>query len=370
MNDIQKKQPSAPKVKSVNLMDMVLKIWTGRKFILKVCIIAAFIGLVIGFSIPKEYTTSVTMASESSSKASSGNLGALASMAGINIGSSGGGETLSPNLYPDIVRSTPFIIDLFNVKVTTTEGAEISLYEYFDKYQHAPWWSYITSAPSKARGLISSLFNKEKSMPATSAKPNTFHITREQNDKINAISSSIETTVNMKSGLIYISVTMQDPLVSAALTDTVMQNLQSYIVNYRTNKAKRDLDYTEKLYQDAKNNYYSAQQRYAEFADSNLDIVMSGYRTRLERLQNESSLAFSLYNQLSQQLQLSKARIQEVTPVYTVIQPASVPMNAEGPGKLMILVVSLFLALAGSIGWILYGKDFVNKLLKSRPHSD
>jgi len=165
-------------------------------------------------------------------------------------------------------------------------------------------------------------------------------------------------SVDKKSGVISLNVTMQDPLVSAALTDTVMRNLQSYITEYRTNKARRDLVYTEKLYKEAKKTYYIAQQKYASFADANLDIVLIGYRTQLERLQNEATLAYGVYNQMSQQLQMAKAKVQEVTPVYTVVQPATVPLRPEKPNKPMILIGFLFLAFVGSIGWIL-GKDML-----------
>lgn len=52
---------------------------------------------------------------------------------------------------------------------------------------------------------------------------------------------------------------MQDPLISASLTDTVMHCLQNYITNYRTNKARHDLAFTEKLYKEAKADYEKAQ---------------------------------------------------------------------------------------------------------------
>lgn len=357
------------KSSNLNIIESVYKIWNGRFFIIKVSSIALVTGLIFAISLPKEYTTSVTMASESVAKSSTGNLGALASMAGINLGGGGGGETLSPNLYPDILRSTPFLFQLFNVKVTTVNGSTYLLYEYLDKHQQSPWWNYILSAPSYLRASISSLFTDKRSIANEYDSSSVFHITTEQSKVVNILNRSIEATVNQKSGLIYLSVTAQDPLVSAALTDTVMNNLQDYIIDYRTNKAKRDLEYTEKLYEKAKVSYYEAQQRYADFADSNLNIISSGYRTRLERLQNESSLAYGVYNQLAQQLQVSKARLQEVTPVYTIIQPSSVPISPQGPGKLMIIVIFLFVALLVSVVWLLYGKDCIIQLTKLRSNA-
>ncbi|NCB20140.1 MAG: chain-length determining protein [Bacteroidia bacterium] len=367
MNEIDKQPVSiqTEEEQEIDLLELAQKVWAGRKLIIKVCSVALVVGLVVAFSIPKEYTTAVTLAPEAGGKGGAGNLGALASMAGINLSSGAGDEALSPDLYPDIVKSTPFLLDLFPVKVTPMEnGKTVTLYEYMDKHQRAPWWGVITSAPFKAIGWISSLF-KDEVKPSGDTKPDAFRLTKKQADIAKGISDRIIASVDKKSGVISLSVTMQDPLISAALTDTVMQNLQSYITEYRTNKAKRDLAYTEKLYKEAQQDYYTAQQKYANFADSNLDIVLTGYRTRLERLQNEATLAYGLYNQISQQLQLAKAKVQEVTPVYTVVQPASVPLQPTSPNKIMILFGFIFMAFVGCLGWILFIKDLLSQFRRS-----
>ena len=368
MNEIENKPVASQQEEEqeIDLLELAQKVWAGRKLIFKACGAAVVLGLVVAFSIPKEYTTAVTLAPEVGVKSGAGNLGALASMAGINLASGSGEEALSPDLYPDIVRSTPFLLDLFPVRITTLEsGKPITLYEYMDNHQRTPWWGMVTSAPFKALGWMASLL-KEESKVLNETKPDAFRLTQDQAEIAKSISDRIITNVDKKNGMISLSVTMQDPLVSAALTDTVMQNLQSYITEYRTNKAKRDLAYTEKLYKEAQQDYYAAQQKYANFADSNLDIVLTGYRTRLERLQNEATLAYGLYNQISQQLQLAKAKVQEVTPVYTVVQPASVPLQPESPKKPMILIGFIFLAFVGSVGWILFVKDLLKQFRNNK----
>jgi capsule polysaccharide export protein KpsE/RkpR len=169
-------------------------------------------------------------------------------------------------------------------------------------------------------------------------------------------------SVDKKTGVTTLSVQMQDALISAALTDTVMHRLQDYITDYRTNKARHDLAFAEKLYKEAKENYYTAQQRYARHVDGNLNVILQSYRSEQERLQNEMTLAYGVYNQLAQQLQMAKAKVQEITPVYTVVQPAVVPLRPIKPNKIMILFGFVFLAVAGSSLWILYGRDLLKKL--------
>jgi hypothetical protein len=116
------KVPQKLEEQEIDLIELAQKVWADRKMLYKVCGIAAVIGLIVGFSIPKEYSTEVTLAPESASKVNAGSMGALAAMAGINLGGSVGEDALSPELYPDIVKSTPFLLELFDVKVKDQKG--------------------------------------------------------------------------------------------------------------------------------------------------------------------------------------------------------------------------------------------------------
>ena len=155
---------------------------------------------------------------------------------------------------------------------------------------------------------------------------------------------------------------MQDPLISATVADTVMRNLQTYVTDYRTNKARNDLKFTQQLYDEAQHDYYAAQQRYARYMDANQNVVRRAVRTEQERLQNEMTLAYNIYNQMAQQLQVAKAKVQESTPVYAVVQPASVPLEAAKPSKTMVLAGFVFLAAAAAMAWILFVRGICARL--------
>lgn len=358
----QNEVPQQAEEQEIDLIELAQKVWAERKLLFKACGIAVVVALIVGFSIPKEYTTEVTLAPESAAKSTTGSMGALAAMAGINLGSASGEDALSPELYPDIVSSTPFLVDLFNVRVYS-QKAEIdtTLYAYLDEYQRSPWWSVVLSAPFKAIGWTLSLFRDKEE---ETSKLDPFHLTPDQNGIAQALSQRISVSVDKKTGVTTLGVTMQDPFISASLTDTVMHSLQNYITDYRTNKARHDLAFTERLHQEAKADYEAAQQKYAAFVDANQNIILLSFRAEQERLQNEMNLAYQVYSQVSQQLQMAKAKVQEITPVYTVVQPATVPLKASKPSKPMILVGFVFLAAVGVIGWVLFGRDFVTQWRK------
>lgn len=344
----------------IDLLELAKKVWDSRKLILKVCGIGAVIGLIIGFSTPKEYTAKILIAPESTSKSSSSSMSALAAMAGVSLGSSSGRDAIYPDLYPDIVSSTPFLISLFDMEVHEKKDTTMmTLATYMKEHQKAPWWKAVTGAPFKLLGWTMSLFKDKPEETAGVRKTDPFLLTREEAGVAGAIGSKILVNVEKKTWVTTLAVTMQDPLIAATVADTVRVRLQDYVTEYRTSKARTTLEYTEKLYKEAQADYYEAQANYARFADTNQGLTMLSSRAELEKLQNEMNLAYSAYNQMSQQLRLAKAKVDEITPVYTIIQPASVPLRASKPSKLMIIVGFIFLGGVGSVGWVLFVRDFI-----------
>ena len=357
---------SSPEEQEIDLLELAGKVWAERRLVLKWCGVAVVVALIVGFSIPKEYTTTVMLAPEvEGGSRSLGGLSALAGMAGINVNAGESSDALYPELYPDIVSSVGFTTELFPVSVEDEEGElKTTLYNYLKEEQRSPWWSAILSFPFKCIGWITSLFrDEEEENVGQGIDP--FRLTKDETDVVKMLNERISVSVDKKTSVITLSVTMQDPLISATMTDTVMQKLQNYITEYRTNKARHDLDFTQKLYDEAQKKYYVAQQAYADYVDMNQNISLRSVQTRQERLQNEMNLAYNLYNQTAQQLQLAKAKVQENTPVYTIVQAATVPLKASKPSKLMILVGFVFLAGVMSVGWVLFGKGLWSSLKQS-----
>ena len=340
----------------IDLLELALKVWGERKFVLKACGYAVLIGLVIAFSIPREYTANAMIAPELSDNKTTGGLSSLAAMAGFNLNATSTADAIYPDLYPDIVTSTPFITGLFNVQVKDLdEEVDTTLYCYLNEHQRVPWWTLITSAPFKALGWVISLFTEEEKEDAIL---DPFHLTKEEADIAKELSERITVSVDKKTGVTTLSVTMQDARISACLTDTVVRRLQDYITEYRTTKARQDFQFQEKLFERKKKEYEKAQENYAKFADANKNIILLSYRAEQERLENEMRLAYQVYTSVAQQLQMAEAKVQEITPVYTIIEPATIPIKASKPRKTLMLLGIVFLTGLCCVSWILFGRDF------------
>ena len=120
----------------IDLLALLLKIWNGKKTILKYFIIFLLIGIFIAIFSKKEYTaTSIVLAQDSGS--SGGGLSGLASLAGISLGSSSG-DLISPKLYTSIASSIPFQRKMTQVSIQTSKDSTPITYEqYCQKYQKA-----------------------------------------------------------------------------------------------------------------------------------------------------------------------------------------------------------------------------------------
>lgn len=335
----------------IDLISIIKVLWKSKNLFIEVCSIALIIGVIVSFSIPKTYKAEVVLAPELSSGMNlSGSLSDIASMVGINVGNSNGAiDAIYPELYPEIVQSVPFVTELFSVKISTQESGlkNIDLYTYLKSYQKNTWWS-------KMIGVATSLFKKQDANAKKEEKVDNFKLNKEQDDILQNISQTIKCNVDKKTNLITITAVTQDPLVSATLADTVRAKIQQYITDYRTKKAKNDLLYMQKLCTDAKAQYTKAQQLYSSYSDANEDVILTSFKTKQEEMENEMQLRYNIYNQCAQQLQMAKAKVQERTPAFTVIKPATVPLKKDGPKRMTIIIAYIFAAFVFTSIYVLY----------------
>ena len=330
--------------KEIDFIELAKKIWEKRLTIVRFSVVGFVLGIIVAFSIPKEYVTNIVLAPDSSSEKSSGGMNALAAVAGINV-NSGAIDVFPPELFPNIMESTPFILGLFDVRVEDKKnGIDTTFYSYLENDLKSAWWTNLISLPSKGLGL---LFGSKETFPVSVEEQSSdlIFLTKEQAFVCELVKSRVTVNIDKKSGVITLTSEMQSPEISAYLADTVVAYLQSYVINYRTEKARKDLAFAEKLFKEAQANYYEAQQAYALFLDENMNVTSARYRTTQETLQNEMSLTFGVYNQMAQQLQMAKVKVQDTTPVYSIIQPAVVPTEASGPKKKLIIAGFVFFAI-------------------------
>ena len=337
------------KSKEIDIIGTLKKLVPHRRYLIKVAFIAAAIGVFVALNTPRQYSTEVILAPEMSG----GGLGlseSLTDMAasfGIELGSKSQLDAIYPEIYPEIFASTDFVVSLFDIPVTQKKDSVAKPYR-----QHlivdgmTPLWNYPIE-------WITSLFKKhEKNASDTIDR---FHLSRDEEMICKMIKGNISCQIDKKTSIITIRVTDEDPQVAAIMADTLMHRLQDYITSYRTQKAYNDLAYYEALSAESKAEYQEIQKRFAAYSDSHMNASLQQQVVRIDEMENEMQIKYQAYAQLEQQVRAAKARIQERTPSFTIIQNATVSNRPSGTPRSLIVVSYTFLGLVVGCLWVLYG---------------
>ena len=337
-----------------------------RSLYYKVLGITFIASAIITLSIPNYYKCTVMLAPEmpGGTKGTSG-LASLASSFGVNLNSASGADALMPNLYPDLMNSVAFRASLFPVKVQQEDGdTAMTYYDYLENYQRLPWWSAGMKAVGNGiSSVISSLFGAEEKTSNRSDKVNPFRLTKEETAIVEAMKEKVVCDVDKKTFVITIDVTDQDPLIAATMADSVQTRLQDFITDYRTRKARVDLAYNQKLFKEAQARYEKARLRSAAYSDANRHTIFAGKQSEQTKLENEMQLQFRAYSQVAAQLQLAEAKVQEETPAFTTLQPATVPIKKVGPKRTFIVLIFLFLAILATTVFVFHKEGHLIPLL-------
>lgn len=340
------------------------KLWLAmkkkKKLYIRVLCLTFFGVWLLTLCYPDYYRCKVTLVPESGSSSNSmGSLLSLASSFGMNLGNGSGkdADAITPVLYPDLMKSTDFVTSLFDIQVKRdSDEHAMSYYEYIRDYQKKPLWSEAM----RSFGKWLSSDDKKKKRDSL----NLFRLTPEQKFIMAKIVENVSCQVDKKTEVIYIDVKDQDPVVAAMVADSVRSLLQQSLTDYRTSKARHDLAYIQQLYKEAKQSYERSCDLYADFVDSNRDVILESVRQQQSRLENEMQLRYNNYNALSAQLLAALAKVQEKTPAFTTLERATVPMLEAGPNRKMIILLCTFLAFVFLTVWIMYKEDIFRPLLK------
>ncbi len=340
-----------------DLSALLLLLRSKLKVIVRNTIIAAILGFLLAWCIPKEYESSASIIPETGAS-EDGGLSAISSMAGVEFGR--GEDGISPDLYPTVVVSNRFIVDLLYTPVQTVDGeVDTDLFTYLKEYTGHPWWGYF-------RIYFGHLMKKlnppaQYNVRGEDERINPERLSLEDEAMIEGLKGAIDCGMSEKTGMINISFRAQDPLVAKTIVDTLMVHLQDFITAYRTNKARVDLQHYQKIEEETHQKYDETQRAYALYCDTHMGTLLQAFQSEMEALETEMSIALTAYTQVKQQVQAAEAKVQEKTPAFTIVETASVPARHCSPHKLLMSIAFALLACFGTIAWyyvhLLFSKD-------------
>lgn len=347
----------------IDLAQILKIIWSKKAMFPKVWVITFILSCVWIFPQPRYYTCEVRLAPETGTEATAGGLASIASNFGFNIGGASGNDAIYPMLYPELFLSPEFIVGLFDIEVTKADNSiKTDYFTYLTKHQQK---NVLTHPFKKAMRWIKSLFEEKKA--GTTQGHDPFRLSKQEEDVMHVIQKNIACDIDKKTEVISIIVQDQDPLIAATLADSVRGRLQDFIIEYRTKKSRLDLEYYKHLTDSARQEYYQAQNVYSAFCDSHRDASLQSVLSQRERLENDLQLKNSTYQAMMTQLQAMKAKVQERTPAFTVLQSPTVPIKPARPKRVLFVLGMLFLATFASCLWI--PRNYILGIKKEEEHT-
>lgn len=256
----------------------------------------------------------------------------LAALAGINFGEpSAGGDAIRPDLYPDVIQSTEFFMNLFRTKVKIEGKKDVDFERYYFE-------------------RIINEGNKELKLDFKNIDGNVY-LGQKSEEAVNELKKRISCSYDKKTGIIIISAKMPDAIVAASIASFTMNYLKEYIINYRTEKQRRDLNFLSEKLMKAEGKYHNLQSKKANYMDkmplTALRVLSSDLQR--ERIEIEYQNSSSFYNTLLQKYEEAKLKIQQETPILKVLDPPIIPNKPSEPIRSKIIFASFIVGLLVSL---------------------
>jgi uncharacterized protein involved in exopolysaccharide biosynthesis len=344
----------------IDLFSLVNIVYSQRNRLIKIVILFTFFGLVIAILSPKEFTaTSSFVPQISDASRTGGSLGGLASLAGINLGGLGGSSEIPPSLYPKIVSSVVFRKALLESEITV-EGIEnpISYKYYFTNINTSGALGLVKKYTIGLPGLIIRFIKGESTQDSLENENGFLNISEEDFQLFKKLDQQLSVLPNDKEGFVTISFVMPEPLMAAQMTKIAQELLQKELIAYKIGIAREQLKFTEARFEEKKAEFDQIQKKLGNFRDRNQNIISASAQNELQSLEAEYNFSFNIYTELAKQLEQAKLQVAKDTPIFTIIQPVTVPTEKSAPKRPLIIIIFIILGLIFGLGYI-FAAEFV-----------
>lgn len=382
MDQMQNQYNNIPEEQEIDLIELIQRMWVNRWLIVKVTAVFMVLGVLVALFSAKVYTASCDVVPQTSKSGPSSSMSSLAALAGINLNAAQSAESLSPNVYENIMGSTTFRKELMQTMIDFEEvGHPVSFFDYYtsEEYNKPGVLSYVKKYTIGLPFTILNAIRGEQPEPDYSGVGGDSNaietISKDEYDAMTILGESIALSLDEKKGYVTITANMPEAVAAAQLAQATLTLLQKYITEFKIEKVQSNLDFVQERFDEAKRNFEDVQARRARLRDANMNTSRYSARTELERLDAEYTLAQGVYTSLAQQVEQAKISVKETAPILTVIKPVTVPYKKSKPQRAMILFAFTFLGAVAGMGGVLLipavaeivGSERMKRIVKELP---
>jgi hypothetical protein len=353
-----KKSPRNHVTDEIDVIALGKTLWLNKKTIVFVTSCCVVLGVLVAILLKNEFTAGSTFVPQTSEPTKmSGGLGGLASLAGINLGGLGAGSEIPPTLYPKIVSSVPFRKALLEAKINPEGVLEPITYAEFYENIYKP--GVVSGFIKYTFGLPGLIIKSLKGTSQSQMKPSNFGITgisESEFTHFKRLENQVSIQFFEKEGFVSIGFVMPEPVMAAQMAKYAEELLQKEVIEYKIQNAREQLKYTESRFEEKKEEFEIIQNKLASFRDRNQNLSSALVLNQLEKLESEYNFAFNIYTELAKQLEQAKLQVSQDTPIFSVIQPVTVPLEKSAPKRSLIVIVFSLLGFLSAIGFV-FGKE-------------
>lgn len=289
-------------------------LWREKLTIAKVFGVALVLAVIVSFILPKYYeSTAILLPASSTTPAlSSGTISSLASLAGINIGSSNPEE-----MYPDIVMSEAILHDvvLTEFPIDST-GATMNLIEY---------WKIDNDTPEE---------NYEEAL----------------DDLRNELSAAVDKDTY----IVTLKLMTKYPLFTANVLNAIVNQLDLFLRTKNKTTASEQRKWIESRLKEVEVDLAKSEDSLKVFREKNRRVEDSPkLMLEQDRLVRDTEINSTLYLELKKQLELTKIEEIKNVPIVNVMDEARPAAEKSRPKRMVIAVLGAFAGLFLGIGWVL-----------------
>lgn len=362
-------KPVEQEEEGIDIMAMIRSLWDGRKTILICLGIFIALGLVAALTMKRVYTVKTVMVPQLNSKQNS-SLGTLAALAGIDMGMQTNAADLSPLVYPEIVNSIPYRLELIHTPLHYTKcDHPISMFDYALSGIEKPGiFFYMKKYTIGLPGvIIGAIRGPEKEIvygyatgSADTVAIRPIVVTMNEQKMLDAFNRIVSLDVNKKEGYLTLTVNGLEPVQTAELAIKAQQLLQDMLTRFRVEKSESELTYIQARYDEIKLENDRYQEQLATIKDRTKNVMNSRDEIERERIQAKYNVSNAIYNEMAKQLEQAKMQVKRDTPVYAVIQPVTIPTKPSNSRAKTLIVWTFFGFIVGC--GIVIGKGYMPKL--------
>jgi uncharacterized protein involved in exopolysaccharide biosynthesis len=301
-------------------------LWALRKKYISFNVIVLILAIAyLIFLTDPYFDSSITILPEYGGKESSlGQLGGLAALAGVSIGSGSPSE-----VYNNLITSESVLGPVIYSKYKTEKFSDsVNLIQYLK-------------------------IKPDKSLPLDLQQRDKFIKVFKELTKVRLTSD-----VDKMTKILTVSVQMPEAQLSADVVNKVAGSLDNYIRTKRKSYASEQRQYIEQRLIQVKDSLNYAENKLMYFKEQNRVVIQSpALMLQQGRLSRNTEIMNAVYLELSKQIELAKIAEVKDTPVLNIKELAESPIVKTGPKRFNTLIMIMFLSVLFSGAYFAFNSN-------------